>query len=66
MKLYCFLSTSFFFLLPAISLSFDPKGHLCWIICSSYLYLHLFHKKYVYYFHTFDKINHYWNQKFEI
>lgn len=60
------MSTSFFFLLPAISLTFDPEGRLCWFICSSYLYLHLFKKEYVYYFHTFDKIDHYCNNLLEL
>jgi hypothetical protein len=66
MKLYCLLSTSFFFLLPAMALYVEPNGLLTWGICSSYLYLHLFHKKHVYYFHSFDKINHYWNQRIEL
>ena len=61
MRFYCFVCTSFFFLLPAIMLLFDETGLLTWITCILYLFLHIFYKKYVYFFHRFDKIKHWSN-----
>lgn len=58
MKLFCFLATFLFFMIPAISLLIDKTGILCWIICFLYFFLHIFFKKYVYTFHKFDNINH--------
>ena len=58
MKFYCFICTSFFFLLPAFVLLIDESGFLTWTTCSLYLFMHIFYKKYVYVFHQFDHINH--------
>lgn len=61
MRLYCFLCTSFFFLLPAIVLLLDDTGILTWYTCILYLYMHVNYKQYVYVFHKLDKINHTYN-----
>lgn len=58
MKLYRFLVTIFLFLLPAISLFFDKKGYLCWLICFTFLFLHLFFIRYVKMTHSLDNIDH--------
>ena len=61
MRFYCFLCTSFFFLLPAIVLIIDESGVLTWFTCILYLYMHINYKQYVYVFHKLDKINHRFN-----
>ena len=56
MKLFRLVATSLLFLLPAMSLSIDPTGKLCWFICMFYLYLHVFFIQYVKLTHHLDKI----------
>ena len=58
MKLYRFVVTVVLFLSPAISLSFNKKGTLCWIICLFFLNLHLFFIQYVKLTHRLDDIDH--------
>lgn len=61
MKLFCFLATFLFFMIPAISLLIDKEGRLCWILCFLYFFLHIVFKKYVYIFHKLDNIEHRFN-----
>ncbi len=61
MRLYCFLCTSFFFLLPAMMLILDDSGLFTWYTCILYLYMHINHKKYVYIFHRLDGIQNRYN-----
>lgn len=57
MKLYRFVVTVVLFLSPAISLSVNKKGTLCWIICLFFLNLHLFFIQYVKLTHRLDDID---------
>jgi hypothetical protein len=56
MKLFRLVATILLFLLPAMSLSIDPTGKLCWFICLFYLFLHVFFIKYVKLTHQLDAI----------
>ena len=58
MKLFRFITTVSLFLSPAISLSLDKKGFICWFICLSFLFLHLFFIQYVKLTHRLDDIEH--------
>lgn len=55
MKLFRLVATILLFLLPAMSLSIDPTGKLCWFICLFYLFL-VFFIKYVKLTHQLDAI----------
>ena len=58
MKLYRFLATVCLFLSPAISLSLDKKGRVCWCVYILFLFLHLFFIQYVKMTHRLDDIDH--------
>ena len=59
MKLFRLTATAFLFLLPAIVGM--CSNTYAWIVCSFYLYLHLFHIKYVRATHKLDKIDSVYN-----
>lgn len=58
MKLFRFFTTCFLFLSPALSLLLDRKGFICFCICISFLFLHLFFIQYVKLTHRLDDIEH--------